>query len=97
MLSHGSYSIYILSCVSFMSCAVFSACHIHVLQSVQLMQTCEATCVAACLLPYPAGPACWQSVCLSSVSGTSPSRLTWSGAVHGRGAHPEISERNTCN
>ncbi len=47
----GSYSIYILSCVCFisvfMSCAV-SACHIHVLQSIQLVRTCEATCAVAC-------------------------------------------------
>jgi len=55
--------------------------------------TLSASCVGG-LLSYPTGPACWRSGCLSSGSGTSPSRPTWSEADRGRGARPEISEKN---
>lgn len=52
---------------------------------------CEVTCEDGSVPSYPAVPACWQSGCLSSDSGTFPSRPTWNEAGHDRGAHPEIS------
>lgn len=91
-----SYSIYTLSCVSFismfMSCAV-----VWMSQPRALKHSAHANVqrhVFCGLLSYPAGPACWQSGCLSSGSGTSPSRQTWSEAGRGHGAHLEISEKN---
>lgn len=37
------YALFLCSCH-----VLLSACHFHVLQSIQLMRTCEATCAVAC-------------------------------------------------
>lgn len=94
-----SYSIYRLGCVwfisVFVSCAVVCISHPHALMHLAHMSVCSHVCSG--MLSYPAVPACWQSGCPSSGSGTSPSRQTWSEAGRGRGAHQEISERKQRN
>lgn len=62
---------------------------------VRLSHSAHADICACGPLSYPAGPACWQSGCLSSVSGTSPSKQTWSEVGRDHEARPEISEKTT--
>lgn len=61
----------------------------------RLSHSAHADMCACGLLSYPAGPACWQSGCLSSVSDTSPSKQTWSEVGRDHEARPEISEKTT--
>lgn len=62
---------------------------------VRLSHSAHADMCACGPLSYPAGPACWQSGCLSSRSGTSPSKQTWSEVGRDHEARPEISEKTT--
>lgn len=79
----------------FMSCAAVCMSHP---RAPQLSTHAEVWSHVCCgLLSYLAGPACWRSGCLSSGSGTSPSRPTWSEAGRGHGAHPGISDKKKEN
>lgn len=68
---------------------------VYAMIQVRLSHSAHADMCACGPLSYPAGPACWQSGCLSSVSGTSPSKQTWSEVGRDHEARPEISEKTT--